>query len=429
MSVCIWNCRGVGKKGFSTLIRDLKFRFRIDVFVLLETGISGLKGDRIIKQFGFPSFFKQEAIGFSGGIWILWDDKVVKIEIILAHHQFIHTQVQHLASGKSEIITFVYRSPRRLERKNLWNELEAFSSSIQEAWLLIGDFNSILHASEKTGGSDLCWDSISDMQQSLINCKISDIGYKGPEFTWKRGKLHERLDRGCSNEEWNVLWPNRFISHLPFFNSDHRPLLLAQSGPPRPREHSKPFKFMAAWLTDQDFGRLVMKSWGSNEEWVPARNNFEKDATVWHQNVFKRNIQQKNKIYARLRGLDSYMNGRFDHSLEILQKNLWKELQAILIKEELTWFQRSRSQWLKYGDRNTRFFHSSTVARRRHNRILTLKDENGTWIADPDSLVNMAVSYYKELFTAETPDDGFFPIQGMFPSLSEGGKEKTGPLS
>ncbi|XP_061351083.1 uncharacterized protein LOC133296147 [Gastrolobium bilobum] len=309
---------------------EQNIRFKFDILALLETRTSGSKGDNIIKQLGFPNYFKQEADGYSGGIWILWDNKVVDLEIISTHHQFVHTKVVHLLSMKIELITFVYGSPRRIKRRILWAELDIISQSIQ-------------------GG----------------------------------------------------------------------PILVAQSGPPRPGDHTITFKFMAAWLTDQDFGRLVRNSWGNNICWNQARSKFDREAKEWHQNVFRRNFHQKNKIYARLRGLDSYRNGSFDHNLEILQKNLWKELQGILLSEEITWFQRSRFHWLKYGDKNTKFFHSSTVMRRRMNRILTLKDENGIWIDDPKVLVNMVVSYYQKLFKADLPDDGFFPIKGAFPKLSD----------
>ncbi|XP_061347428.1 uncharacterized protein LOC133292952 [Gastrolobium bilobum] len=258
--------KGVGKKGFTTLIRDLKFRFKFDILALLETRTSGSKGDNIIKQLGFPNYFKQEADGYSGGIWILWDNKVVDLEIISTHHQFVHTKVVHLLSMKIELITFVYGSPRRIKRRILWAELDIISQSIQGAWLLIGDFNSVLHASEKIGG------------------------------------------RG--------------------------PILVAQSGPPRPGDHTITFKFMAAWLTDQDFGRLVRNSWGNNICWNQARSKFDREAKEWHQNVFRRNFHQKNKIYARLRGLDSYRNGSFDHNLEILQKTYGRSFKAFFFRRK-----------------------------------------------------------------------------------------------
>ncbi|XP_061370519.1 uncharacterized protein LOC133313201 [Gastrolobium bilobum] len=298
----------------------------------------------------------------SGGIWVLWDNNVVEVEVLKTHHQVVHTRVRYLGVGKVSFISFVYGSPRRLERMALWLELEAISLEFPGPWLVLGDFNSFLKAEEKKGGREVCWRSISEMQQCLSNCSVDDMGYKGPDFTWKHGRLHER------------------------------PILLCNEG------------------QEED---------GS---WLHARDQFEKDAKIWHQNVFKENMRRKNRLYSRLNGLDSYKYGRYDHNTELLQKELWRELQAILVREELIWFQSSRNQWLKYGDKNSRFFHSSTIARRRHNRIVTLKNEQGEWIADSDMLVNMATSFYQGLFSIEEERDGVFPIQNGFPVLTDAEK-------
>ena len=41
---------------------------------------------------------------------------------------------------------------------------------------------------------------------------------------------------------------------------------------------------------------------------------------------------------------------------------------------------KSRITWLVQGDRNTSFYHTSALVRRRRNRISCLKDSVGNWI-------------------------------------------------
>ena len=46
------------------------------------------------------------------------------------------------------------------------------------------------------------------------------------------------------------------------------------------------------------------------------------------------------------------------------ESDLIKEIDDIHQAEEMFWMQRSRVSWLQLGDRNTHFFHASTVQRR-----------------------------------------------------------------
>lgn len=89
-------------------------------------------------------------------------------------------------------------------------------------------------------------------------------------------------------------------------------------------------------------------------------------------------------------------------------------MNELLYKEEMIWLQRSRINWLKEGDRNTRFFHQKAVWRARKNKIKKLKDDEGVWKEVPCTMERMATSYFKELFTRDpslTPDNLLSMIQ------------------
>jgi len=46
-------------------------------------------------------------------------------------------------------------------------------------------------------------------------------------------------------------------------------------------------------------------------------------------------------------------------------------------QEEMLWRPKSQIIWLKEGERNTKFFHRTIMARRAHNKILKIRDPNG----------------------------------------------------
>lgn len=48
--------------------------------------------------------------------------------------------------------------------------------------------------------------------------------------------------------------------------------------------------------------------------------------------------------------------------------------------------------WLKWGDNNTKFFHTATLVRRRRNRVETLLNDNEDWVKDNMELKNLVLS-------------------------------------
>ncbi|KAM2666646.1 hypothetical protein EV2_018455 [Malus domestica] len=78
----------------------------------------------------------------------------------------------------------------------------------------------------------------------------------------------------------------------------------------------------------------------------------------------------------------------------------WKRrrLLARIEGEEIFWKQKSRVKWLQEGDRNTRFFHLSTIIRRRRNKIEGLWNNDGVWVEDKEDLKQIAVHHFCSLF-------------------------------
>ena len=105
-----------------------------------------MKADNFIRYSGYDHSHRVEAAGFSGGIWLLWKAGL-DVTILINHKQYIHLQVSD-TRGLITWVTAIYASPVPSLRSSLWHDLNYLAKTIQEPWMLAGDFNAILSISE-----------------------------------------------------------------------------------------------------------------------------------------------------------------------------------------------------------------------------------------------------------------------------------------
>ena len=92
-----------------------------------------------------------------------------------------------------------------------------------------------------------------------------------------------------------------------------------------------------------------------------------------------------------------------DGSLGSEINSVRKEINDLLDSEEIMWHQRSRMQWMMLGDRNTRYFHSKALDRKRKNAISRIMDENGIWHETKEGIANVVMYYFEKLYTTSYP--------------------------
>lgn len=144
-----WNVQGAASKSFYRTFVSFCRNYNPSMVVILEPRISGLKADHFIKKSGFDRSHRVEAIGFSGGIWLLWKE-IFEVGIIMNNKQFVHFKITK-NNGLLSWVTAVYASPVPNVRRFLWNYLGQLVKSIKAPWLVGGDFNYILYTSERRG--------------------------------------------------------------------------------------------------------------------------------------------------------------------------------------------------------------------------------------------------------------------------------------
>ncbi|KAL5859327.1 hypothetical protein ACOSQ4_000623 [Xanthoceras sorbifolium] len=402
--ICTWNVRGAGKRNFVRTVTDLK----------------NIK-------LGFSSNYVVNANGFSGGLWLLWNDSRVNLRIIADSNQTISALVE--MDSFFWILTVVYASPVISIRRNIWRYLDIVRSCFYGPWVVMGDFNEIISSEEKKGGRVRF--TSSGFAEWIHKHKMVDMGYIGQKFTWvaKRGggdNLWVRLDRALCSVDWRCNFAEGHIKHLPRVNSDHCPILLLPYSLHIPRSELKPFRFEAMWLTHTSFAPSVRNEWQSPENGIVGKVSRVADfLKQWNRDVFGSIFQRKNRILARLSGIQTSICITQNQRFVVLEDKLLEEYNNVLTQEEVFWKQKSRNQWLKEGDRNTKFFHLSTLIRRRRNKIEGLLNKDGIWVTEKKDLQKVVINYFRDLFVGNNMRGSYDELPRLFPRLTE---EEIGSL-
>lgn len=102
---------------------------------------------------------------------------------------------------------------------------------------------------------------------------------------------------------------------------------------------------------------------------------------------------------ARLNGIQQTISAKPSSFLLNLERKLQGDLDMVLKQEEEIWALKSRVNYMIQGDRNTAFYHVSTLVRRKQNKILAIKDYVGKWIYEENDIKEFIRTGFGELYT------------------------------
>jgi hypothetical protein len=257
----------------------------------------------------------------------------------------------------------------------------------------------------------------------LTDCGLSDFGYVGDKFTWHRAGIRERLDRGLINEAWLNKFEGAVLQNLDYSRSDHRPIMISFGENPTEERCGPNFlRFEARWLKEPNFYEVVEGAWDASGNPFQPRDLAGRLAVVhkrlhqWDRSVLK---GPKRKLKAARKELEEITRSDLTAENIAKEKDLAMEIEKLLEQEELHWSQRSRINWLQFGDRNTGFFHRFASARRQRNRIKRLKDEQDEWQEEIAYLNPMISGYFAGLFSTEVEEPDPNLLDMVVPRVSE----------
>ncbi|XP_021309167.1 uncharacterized protein LOC110432706 [Sorghum bicolor] len=253
MKILAWNCRGLASHRAVRVLLEVQRRENLDVLFLSKTHLSKAKAENLKRKVGCEKFAIHESDGRSGGLLMLWKKEVVVRPVNISQY-YIDVV---MGEGEEWHLTGIYGDPYHKEQT--WEALRELKDSMSTLpWLTMGDLNEIWYHHEKEGGRARSQRQLQDFQDALDDCGLSDMGYSGDIFTWHRGRIRERLDRGVINDQWRDMFPNAKIVNGEYLKSDHRPLSVrteALQGQYQVNCVTK--RFEAKWLKEETVQEVV----------------------------------------------------------------------------------------------------------------------------------------------------------------------------
>ncbi|XP_059439185.1 uncharacterized protein LOC132171798 [Corylus avellana] len=365
--------------------------------------------ERVRCKFGFSNMLVVDCVGKRGGLALLWKDEIgVEIQNFSCRH--INASICHSPDGRQWKFTGFYGHPEAEKRKEAWGLLRFLTSLDPLPWVCMGDFNEILYQSEKRGGNVRNRRLMEDFQATLAFCELMDLGFRGPKFTWNNGRdgedfIQERLDRVVANDGWCGLFPKADVLVEGAVNSDHLPIFVMLHEEQQLGRKRRRFKHEAHWVLDRAYSDVVKYAWRANEGWEGSWDELQ--CKMGRCQVELNKWQQRNKgpendiknLCHQLIELQAQEGPYEKVGIDRLKEKIHNHME----QEEVHWQQRSRVEWLRNGDKNTKFFHASANQRRNSNKIRLVHDMEGNPRESQEDIGKAFVEYFTTLFSTGQP--------------------------
>ncbi|XP_073368097.1 uncharacterized protein [Aegilops tauschii subsp. strangulata] len=206
------------------------------------------------------NYFVLPASGTRGGMILAASNRFFALSNYQATPGTISASVSMLNDRIAWTITCVYGPQGESEKVAFIEELRALSATTGRQWLLLGDFNLITKAADKSN-ANINHRLIGKFRGALDFMQLKELRMCGRRFTWSNEQANlvmTKIDHVFHSDDWDLLFPNAHLQAISTTCSDHAPLFL-QGCVDNARKPS--FKFEEFWLRLPGFHDAVAAVW------------------------------------------------------------------------------------------------------------------------------------------------------------------------
>nr|XP_033514585.1 uncharacterized protein LOC117279202 [Nicotiana tomentosiformis] len=262
-----WNVRGMNALNKQKEVKLLCNKEEIGLIGTLETKIKAEKIDQVAsKLFGGWGCITNLREHYNGRIWLAWRQEYFKMNLISMNAQVVTCEVTHNSLQATFMMTIVYAFNTKEDRRSLWSYLDVVSRSMGSPWIVMGDFNSVLHIEDGVGGNFITMAEIAEFHQCIEECALVELPTSGSRYTWNDrhgdSRILSKIDWVFINTDWLNSMPIFMAQYLEEGISDHCPLKLSTANTPMRAKAA--FKYCNVWATHPnllDVVKEVKEGW------------------------------------------------------------------------------------------------------------------------------------------------------------------------
>jgi hypothetical protein len=165
------------------------------------------------------------------------------------------------------------------------------------------------------------------------------------------------------------------------------------------------FSYEEMWSKHEDYGEMIKRVWGVSPSNGLDIFGFWRQLHQMLASMQRWSFETFGLVRKELKDLRSKLDDARTNALISGSSQEVDEIEGgihdLYEREEIMFCQRSIQEWLKAGDKNTRYFQNRVSHRRRKNTIRGLLREDGSVCNTNEGMRGMARYLYQNHFTTE----------------------------